>query len=215
LIKSIASIRAVKPGEVIYRQSDAPQFAFALISGWAIQHRDLSDGRRQVTQVLVPGAFFGTEPDGCRLSHGVMAVAESVVCCVPVARLAEARRRFPALNERYISLLEQKVRLATDSLAAVGRGFALERVAGALWELSVRVHDNTDLPAGFTIQTPLTQNLLAEATALTPVHVNRMLRHLQEAGVASLHRGVLTILDPDELRAIANADDEAPLLEGR
>ena len=47
---------------------------------------------------------------------------------------------------------------------------------------------------------PLTQQMLAHALGLTPVHVNRVLRRLRGDGLLELQDGVLTIHDPVRTR---------------
>ena len=42
---------------------------------------------------------------------------------------------------------------------------------------------------------------------MTPVHINRVLRELREAGAMSLKRGSLTVLDPVKLVRIAGFDE--------
>jgi CRP-like cAMP-binding protein len=50
---------------------------------------------------------------------------------------------------------------------------------------------------------PLTQTMLAEATGLTAVHVNRTLQRLRGDGLIHLSRRILTILDFDRLKEAA------------
>ena len=48
----------------------------------------------------------------------------------------------------------------------------------------------------------MTQPQIADATGLTPIHVNRMLRRLREEGVLDLRNGALTLFDPRRLAEI-------------
>jgi CRP-like cAMP-binding protein len=51
-----------------------------------------------------------------------------------------------------------------------------------------------------TYDFPVTQAELADATGMTTVHVNRTLRDLREAGLATLKGGVVTIPDWESLK---------------
>jgi CRP-like cAMP-binding protein len=51
-----------------------------------------------------------------------------------------------------------------------------------------------------TYDFPVTQAELADATGMTTVHVNRTLRDLREAGLATLKGGVVTIPDWERLK---------------
>lgn len=53
---------------------------------------------------------------------------------------------------------------------------------------------------------PLTQEHIGDATGLTGVHVNRVLRDLKKDGVLEFHYRRLRILDPDRLVDIAGID---------
>ena len=52
----------------------------------------------------------------------------------------------------------------------------------------------------------MTQEHIADATGLTPVHVNRMLQALGVKGVISRDRRVVTIIDWDGMRRVADFD---------
>lgn len=59
-----------------------------------------------------------------------------------------------------------------------GRRDARERIAHLLYEMLVRFR-MVGLAAGHAFAFPITQADLADATGLTPVHVNRMLQDLR------------------------------------
>jgi CRP-like cAMP-binding protein len=57
-----------------------------------------------------------------------------------------------------------------------------------------------------TYALPLTQLDLADATGLTSVHVNRMLRELREQGLLTFRSGLVTIHDWERLQDAAEFD---------
>src|SRR3546814_11832056 len=77
-------------------------------------------------------------------------------------------------------------------ILSIGRRSALARVAHLLSELHVRmgiiglVHDRR-------YPLPLTQTDLADATGLTAVHVNRMLKKLRDEALVPFRNGEVTI----------------------
>src|SRR3546814_10216130 len=58
---------------------------------------------------------------------------------------------------------------------------------------------------------PLTQEHIGDATGLTFVHVNRILRTLRKEGVVEFHHRRLRILDPDRLVRVAGVDHNAAM----
>jgi len=65
-----------------------------------------------------------------------------------------------------------------------------------------------ELTKGDSFQFPITQTDLADATGLTPVHANRMLRKLRVDGLLELSGGLLTVFDPVRLKQAARFNGE-------
>ncbi len=58
---------------------------------------------------------------------------------------------------------------------------------------------------------PLTQEHLGDATGLTGVHVNRILRGLRDDGIVEFHYRQLRILNPDKLLDVVRVDPQTVL----
>jgi DNA-binding transcriptional regulator LsrR (DeoR family) len=71
------------------------------------------------------------------------------------------------------------------------------------------------LVTGDRFDLPLTQEELADATALTPVHTNRTLQRLRGEGLIKLGGRVLTVLDVARLREAAGFDPNYLHIERR
>jgi CRP-like cAMP-binding protein len=209
-------MRIFDAGAAIYRQGDPAPDLLSLVSGWAVQYRDLPDGRRQILRFLMPGALFGHEPSGLPgMSHGVDALTNASLCMIPADRMTVLRGRHPELNERFLWMLERDNDLAFDHLTSLGRRDARERVAHLLFELAVRSTGRAPVAVRETFKIPLNQLLIAEATGLTVIHVNRMLRRLREEQILEFRGGVLTVINPKEFRAAAGATDTLEVLWAR
>ncbi len=76
------------------------------------------------------------------------------------------------------------------------------RIAHLFYEMLVR-YRMVELTDGNSFVFPVTQADLADATGLTPVHANRMLRQLRADGLLEFKSGVVTVLDPDQLKQAA------------
>ncbi len=204
LESSRSPMQFYETGDMVYAQGDASEQVFNLISGWVALHRDMADGRRQITRFLLPGALFGVEPPGEELSHTATAVTTATVCPIPSRKFRELRREIPALNEQFILLLERENHSASRTLATLGQGSAKERIGGLLRGLAVEVLGEDAVAAGAVLKMPLTQRHIAEATGLTSIHVNRVLRQLREDRVVDLRDGRLTVVDAGKLQALAD-----------
>ncbi len=196
-------IRVYDAGDMIYRQGERSDYLFNVISGWVDLHQEMADGRRQISQFLSSGAVFGLRPRGVSSSHGATAITTARICAIPTARVDDLRKHSPAFNEHFIWTLERENHLAVEALTIIGQGDSLERVARILWGLASKVSHSTAVPAGTPLKVPVTQLLIAEATGLTPVHVNRVVRRLRELHVVDFHDGVMVVEDPERLAALS------------
>ena len=88
-------------------------------------------------------------------------------------------------------------------LLNVGRRRSLSRAAHLFCELACR-HGGADRKPRMRFPFPARQGHLAEMLALTPVHVNRVLRALREEGLAGFEDRDLVIRDWNRLVRLAD-----------
>ena len=199
--------RPVKRNAALVRENDRVGELFILKRGMMMSYVILADGSRQILRFLFPGDMvaFSALVYG-RAPETVAALTESVVC--PFERSAVARlvTDHPRLASA-IMVLNQIERVAlTDRLAALGRTSAKARVASVLLEIRNRI-GNADLRGDGMFALGLTQEEIGDATGLTAVHVNRMLRQLEEEGLIAREAGRVALRNEAALRREANYVD--------
>lgn len=86
----------------------------------------------------------------------------------------------------------------------VGRRDALERVAHLLCEIWLRTNIACPAQLDGSVDYMVTQTDLADATGLTAVHVNRMMRQLRERGAHPEQGKVLSVAHFEALKQIAS-----------
>jgi CRP-like cAMP-binding protein len=89
-----------------------------------------------------------------------------------------------------------------ERIVDVGRREARERIAHLIYEMLVRyriVGETED----DVMPWPITQDELADATGLSPLHVNRTLKQMREEGLIDFNRRTLKVLDSGRLREVA------------
>ena len=101
----------------------------------------------------------------------------------------------------------QEEAMLRERIVALGRRRAIARVAYLLCELVWRFNA-IGQSNGNTIALPLTQNEIADALGLTPIHVNRVLQKLRHSKLITLEQHRLVLLDVAALSEVAefNAD---------
>ncbi len=185
------------------RGGERPDHLHQILHGWAGRYRLLSDGRRQITGLYLPGDLC----DPCWLDGG--RAVQAVVALTPIQANCTSRREMEAQAAVDISLMKLFWRHAqfaqqvhAEWLVNLGRKNAIERLSHLFCELYTRLSG-----AGAADQKacdmPLTQLDLADLTGLTPVHVNRTLQEMRSMQLIELQSRRLTILDWESLRRIA------------
>ena len=202
-------IRSYSPGKLIFGPHEPNGHVYNVISGWLAIGHDLMDGQRQISRFLTKGAFFGFRPEGLNATgQSAVAIDEVTVCAIPAANLSALLETNPNLNRRLIWLLGREALITANRLAFVGQTSAITRIANLLLELTIMTTGEKNHTNGTKIRVPLTQAQIADATGLTAIHVNRMLRRLREENILDIHDGVLNIFDIDSLQVIAQLGDE-------
>lgn len=173
-----------------------------IVSGWAARVRLLADGRRQFLSFLLPGDLIGLcrQPEPLAVST-VLALTEVTLCPAPPPgasrQLDQVYALSQALDEGYL----------LEHIARLGRLNAYERIVSLLLELQERLSlSGIGSEDGFEM--PLTQEILADALGLTPVHVNRTLQQARRAGDLDWRRGRVLLRDP---AVLADAIGRSPM----
>jgi CRP-like cAMP-binding protein len=201
--------RRVVAGAQLFRPGEPCREIFELLDGSAFTYTLFRDGRRQILSFVLPGAVIGFHPaQDAITSYGVEALTDIVAAPYPITA-SHLFERHPELGMRLAWLLSRDLRLAFDHMASLGRLSAQERVARLLLELFVRHRMRWPAHQIEDLHLPLTQEHIGDATGLTGVHVNRMLRDLSKKGVLEFQYRRLRILDPDKLMELASADATA------
>ncbi len=199
--------RWVGAGEVVLGEGRAPDGVCMLLEGWACRCKDFRDGRRQIAAVLIPGDLIhhgdATHPRAG--DHAVRALTRARIAWIEPEAVTAALRDHPGLARalHMAAAIEQSTVRAW--VVNLGQRTGPERTAHLFCELAQRLA-GAGRPPAVTFALPLTQQALAWALGLTPVHVNRVLQQLRGERLIDFHDGVLTIIDGDRLRTLADFD---------
>ena len=203
--------RTFRRGSVVISESGSARELFIVRSGWLHSSVVLGNGSRQIMRFHFQGDILGLPLLAFEDSpETVTAVTDAVLCPFSRERLAAIIAEHPRVAALLLSMaVAGRVALA-DRLASIGRTSARARVSSLLCELYRRLRllglaDDGGIPL------PLTQEDIGDATGLTAVHVNRMMRGLAEDGLIDRIGGQLHILDEARLCVEANYVDRNAL----
>jgi CRP-like cAMP-binding protein len=196
--------RPVRRGAVLQRENEAGGELFVLRKGLMMSYVLLDDGSRQILRFLFPGDMLGISSMIYREAPETLcALSECVVSPFDRAALADLYVVHPRLAAVILVYCQIERVALTDRLAALGRTSAKARVAALLLELRNRLR-HTDKTIENVFALGLTQEEIGDATGLTAVHVNRMLRQLEEERMIARDSGRVTLVDERALSRAAN-----------
>ncbi|MDF7776598.1 Crp/Fnr family transcriptional regulator [Sphingomonas sp. AOB5] len=196
--------RHVRRGAIVQRENEKCSELFILRKGLMMSYVLLDDGSRQILRFLFPGDMLGMSSMIYREAPETLcALSDCVISPFDRSALAETMVSHPRLSALVLVYSQVERVSLTDRLAALGRTSAKARVAALLLELRNRLRA-TDKSVSNAFLLGLTQEEVGDATGLTAVHVNRMLRQLEEEGMIAREAGKVTLLDERGLLRAAN-----------
>jgi CRP/FNR family transcriptional regulator len=197
------SVHTIPARRTICHPKEWSEFVLIICSGRAVSSVALSDGRRQILSILLPGdVVFSTGPTEPTSGRAVEAITEVTYRKFKRDEFYALMLVYPDLFERLIKVWSEE-RARADRLALdLGRRTADERIARLILNLAGRLAER-GLVQGQTMDFPLRQRQIADATGLTPVHVSKVLGEFQRAGLIEISNRSLTIVDEAELQQVA------------
>lgn len=186
-------------------EGDSPDTVSLVINGWGCRYKQLTDGRRHMISVILPGELcdhFVSKVGP--LDHTVAAITPMTVAQLSRAEFDRYCTRLEVVNVIWTEDLLREAR-ARERLVSLGLRNSLERLAHFLCSIFVRLMhigqcDGRECPL------PLTQGDLADLTGMTAVHVNRTLQQLRAEGLIEFTRGKLVVPDFQVLADLADFD---------
>lgn len=195
--------REIRPNRVIIKANEILDRSILLLDGMVSRFKDLGNGERQIMELHIPGDFLDLHSLTLkRLDHSVLALSHCRYVEVPHEQLEAITVRFPHLTRMLWFSTNLDAAIHREWMLSLGRRTAVARLAHLFCELHVRL-GIVELTDAESYRLPLTQTQISECLGLTPVHVNRMLRELRERSLATFKDSIVTIHDPDGLKALA------------
>ncbi|MBA3677752.1 MAG: Crp/Fnr family transcriptional regulator [Sphingosinicella sp.] len=199
--------RSFKRGAMIRREHDGARELFIVQKGWLHSSVLLGNGSRQIMRFHFPGDLVGVSSLAFgQSSDSIVAVTDVTLCPFDKDKLALLFQEHPRLAALIFTLsVAERVSLA-DRLASIGRTSARARVASLLCEIFARLRIMGG--AGLDeFHVPLTQEEIGDATGLTAVHVNRMMRGLVDDGLIGRNGNMIKVMNEARLAEGANFTD--------
>ena len=200
-------VEQIRADQDIVREGDRRESCFVLLEGVAAALKRTGTGKRQIMTFHIAGDIPDLQSlHISRLDNTVSTLTPCKVGFVEHDALVDLCARFPRITNALWRETLTDAAIFKEWVLNVGRRDAYAGVAHLICEVVTRmravglVHDDR---CAF----PMTQNELADAVGISAVHVNRTLQELRAAGLITLARGKLHVLDWEGLK---RAGDFAP-----
>jgi CRP-like cAMP-binding protein len=197
--------RTLDAGTYLVREGDKPEYCCVLLSGFAYRHKITGDGSRQILAIHMLGDFVDLQNSWLEISdHNVQMLTRAEIGFVPRAIIRDLVTRFPSINRAFWTDTLVDASVFREWVMNVGRRDSVSRIAHLLCEFALRL-EAAGLGSGdYSYELPMTQEQIADAVGLTPVHVNRVLKDLGQRGLIDREKRSVAIPDWERLREIGD-----------
>ena len=201
------SIHSSPARRIICREHDLHDGFPIMCSGWAASVITLSDGRRQIVSVLLPGDLISAALL-FESRHGALVetITDVRYCIFKRSQLKSILLQHPHVFEKFANACLAEKQRADELITDLGRRTADKRIARLMLGLADRFGQRGMTVQGDTLDMdfPLRQHHIADATGLTPVHVSKVVSEFRRHGLIKIGDRSLTILDPEGFRRVAD-----------
>jgi CRP/FNR family transcriptional regulator, nitrogen fixation regulation protein len=175
-MESLGTVRRYGADERIYRQDESADYWYRLVVGAARMCTQISDGRRQIVDFLLPGDLFGFHTGDCSVE---CVVANTTVVRYPRREMESLMETDPQLARGVREIAFESIDRMQSRIVLLGHSRATERVCGFLLEMAYR----TQIESLGTVSLPMSRYDIADYLAIAVETVSRSLTTLRSKRV--------------------------------
>ncbi|AMW34682.1 helix-turn-helix domain-containing protein [Haematospirillum jordaniae] len=185
----------------VFREGDATDHIFTLVSGAVKLSKLMIDGRRQIVGFLFPGDFFGFGHNGL-YGYTAETLSPVTLCRFSLLSLDTVVAGSRELERRLLNRMIAELSFAQEQMLLLGRMSAREKVAHFLLMLSRRATQRGDVPSPLSV--PMSRLDIADYLGLTIETVSRTLTGLKKERLITINGNTqVDLLDMQALEQIA------------
>ena len=199
-------LRQVSAREDIVREGDTIERVAFVLAGWTCRYKVLSDGRRQIVSLMLPGDLCGSPLHGRHAADvHVGTLGPAMVAEVPLGDLVAAATAHPVLHEAFAREFLVDAAIQRAWTVSLGQRNARERLAHLVCEIAARL-EAVGLVNERSFLCPVTQSEIADMLGVSNVHINRTMQELREDGLIATRGRAMSLPDLSRLRQAAGFD---------
>jgi CRP-like cAMP-binding protein len=193
VLDTLGTVVRMRRDQAVFREGDAADRYYKVVSGALRSCKLLTDGRRHITDFFLAGDFIGVEALG---THGstVEAVSDATLVRYDRRLIDALISRSPRVGKFLLDRVCADLSQARARMLLLGRMSARERLASFLLRIGARSRRRDD-----TIPLPMTRTDIGDYLGLTTETVCRTFAQLKSAGL-------IEAPSPHEMRVLKRHD---------
>lgn len=189
----------VPVGQDVLAYKGKSDSVFMVLEGWIAAHRMMPNGIRQIIDFKLPTDFLHFHS---RYQQGVYSgfetLTEAKLVEFSLSEILDLSAKDPRFRAEIMREVAREDAIRTERLISLARRSATQRTAHLMLELSERLQ-RAGLATRAVICGLPSQASIADALALTTVHLSRVLKQLRADGLLNFKRSRVEFLDRAKL----------------
>lgn len=197
--------RTYRQGKALFTPNKPVQDLLIIRTGWVKVYFLNAAGKEQIVELVGPGGLVGeTVVSGNNPGVQYAAALSNVqACALPAAKFRTFMQQYPELAEEFLRTLGEKLTRSRELTCIL----ALEPAEQRLAKVIEKLLESKELsPKGWRLRLPVTVELLARLTGMTPETAARILGRWRRQGIIQREGRQLIIYQPEVLAQYANID---------
>ncbi len=205
-ILRLGRVRRVEDG-LIYSASDSRDGLFALISGQVRLTSFSQSGNPSFLLITSPGSWIGVTSalDGRAYGYDAFAIGKTVLFHLSQERFDTLIHESNEYYSAFVRMVCDHLRVSIQNLIIVRNRRPLHRLAQELWRLADSHGRRTK--KGVLIDLRLSQEDLAVMIGVGRQTINRLLKSLEQDGIATTRYTSVTIHDLEAIDRLRSSED--------
>ncbi len=202
-VAQLVTMRRYGKHQTIFREGEAGQTFYLIISGSVAIFRIAPDGRETILSILKERDFFGEMSvfDTAVRAASVRTLTEVEVGAIERSDFLALIDRSPRIGRLLVIALSDRLRAANALISATASQDIRSRLASLL--LNLMSSFGEEVPTGTRISLRLTNQEMANMIGTTRETVNRTLNRFWDERMIDMRTSHVIVVDPGKLRTMA------------